>query len=109
MRVTQAPAGPCGLAIRVPSWSSEPRLLINGAPAEDSPTDRGYLLVHRQGQSGDVLAWTFAIAPRWAFPHRRIDAIRGCAAMERCPTSSGTTATGAPCGSGCRPPGKRTG
>ena len=85
VRVTQAPAGPCGLAIRVPSWSSEPRLRINGTPAEASRTDRGYLLVHRQWQSGDVLAWTFDVAPRWAFPHPRIDAVRGCAAIERGP------------------------
>ena len=85
VRVTQAPAGPCGLAIRVPSWSSEPRLQINGTPAEASRTDRGYLLVHRQWQSGDVLAWTFDVAPRWAFPHPRINAVRGCAAIERGP------------------------
>ena len=56
VRVTSAPAGPCGLALRVPSWSSEPRLLLNGKPAEASRTDRGYLVVHRQWQPGDVLA-----------------------------------------------------
>jgi DUF1680 family protein len=41
--------------------------------------------VTRTWQPGDVLAWTFDLTPRWVYPHPRIDAVRGCAAIERGP------------------------
>ncbi len=84
VQVRQAPPGPCGLAVRVPAWSAPPRLLVNGEPAEASATP-GYLTVTRSWQPGDVLAWTFALTPRWVYPHPRIDAVRGCTAIERGP------------------------
>lgn len=85
MRVTHAPGQACGLAIRVPSWCQAPRLRINGEQATDARADRGYLVVDRVWRPGDVLAWAFDIAPRWVLPHPRIDAVRGCAAIERGP------------------------
>ena len=39
----------------------------------------------RTWQPGDVLAATFDLTPRWVYPHPRIDAVRGCAAVERGP------------------------
>jgi uncharacterized protein len=85
MRVTQAPAGPAGLALRVPAWSGTPRLRVNGELTDPGPATRGYLTVTRAWQPGDVLAWTFDVTPRWVYPHPRIDAVRGCAAVERGP------------------------
>ena len=32
IRVTTAPSGPAGLAVRVPAWSPHPRLVLNGEP-----------------------------------------------------------------------------
>jgi len=84
IQVEQAPDGPCGLALRVPSWSTPPQLLINGEPAAAEAAD-GYLTVTRVWRPGDVLAWTFTLTPRWVYPHPRIDAVRGCAAIERGP------------------------
>ena len=52
--------------------------------AEASATP-GYLSVTRSWQPGDVLAWTFELTPRWVYPHPRIDAVRGCTAIERGP------------------------
>ena len=85
VRVTGAPDAACGLAIRVPSWTREPHLRVNGEQVAATQTDDGYLLVTRTWRAGDVLSWTFGITPRWVFPHPRIDAVRGCAAIERGP------------------------
>jgi uncharacterized protein len=84
VRVTRAPAGPCGLALRVPAWSGSPQLLVNGEPVQATAA-QGYLTVTRTWQPGDVLAATFDLTPRWVYPHPRIDAVRGCAAVERGP------------------------
>jgi uncharacterized protein len=85
VQVTGAPAAECGLAVRVPSWSREPRLRVNGEHVPATLTEEGYLIITRAWRAGDVLSWTFGMAPRWVFPHPRIDAIRGCAAIERGP------------------------
>jgi uncharacterized protein len=85
VRVTGAPDAACGLAIRVPSWTREPHLRVNGEQVAATQTEDGYLIVTRTWRAGDVLSWTFGITPRWVFPHPRIDAVRGCAAIERGP------------------------
>src|SRR6202012_1948616 len=84
VRVTEAPPDPCGLALRIPSWSEAPALTVNGAPVAATAA-HGYLTVTRRWQPGDVLAWTFTLTPRWVYPHPRIDAVRGCTAIERGP------------------------
>jgi uncharacterized protein len=84
VQVTEAPPDPCGLALRIPSWSEAPELTVNGAPVAATAT-HGYLTVTRRWQPGDVLAWTFTLTPRWVYPHPRIDAVRGCTAIERGP------------------------
>jgi DUF1680 family protein len=85
VRVKQAPDGPAGLALRVPAWSGTPRLQVNGERVDPGPAELGYLTLTRTWQPGDVLTWTFSLTPRWVFPHPRIDAVRGCVAVERGP------------------------
>ena len=83
--VTGAPPAPAGLAVRVPAWSPRPRLLLNGQPLAADPAGAGYLLVHRQWQPGDVLSYQLDVTPRLTYPDRRVDAVRGTAAIERGP------------------------
>jgi uncharacterized protein len=83
--VTSAPPGPAGLALRMPAWAARPRLLLNGRPVPAESAGAGYLLVHRQWQPGDVLRYELDISPRLTYPDRRIDAVRGTAAIERGP------------------------
>jgi DUF1680 family protein len=85
VRVERAPAAGCGVALRVPSWSAEPHVTVNGDPVSAARDGGGYLVVTRQWRPGDVLAWTFDLAPRQVVPDPRIDAVRGCAAIERGP------------------------
>jgi hypothetical protein len=46
---------------------------------------RGYLLMRRVWQAGDEVRLRLDMTPRWTFPDRRVDAVRGCAAIERGP------------------------
>ena len=85
IQVTIAPSGPAGLALRVPAWSPHQRLLLNGQPVQADATTAGYLLVHRRWQPGDVLSYELDMSPRLTFPDRRVDAVRGTAAIERGP------------------------
>ncbi len=85
VQVTGAPPAPAGLALRRPAWSASGHLLLNGQPVPADPAGAGYLLVHRQWQPGDVLRYELDITPRLTRPDRRIDAVRGTAAIERGP------------------------
>src|SRR5262245_20604357 len=85
LRVRRAPGHDCGLAVRVPGWSGEVSAALNGEPLAARADEHGYLLVRRRWQPGDVLAVTFGIRPRLTCPSRRIDALRGTAAVERGP------------------------
>jgi hypothetical protein len=85
IEVAGAPPGPAGLALRVPAWSTTRELLLNGQPVPPGSAGAGYLLVHRRWQPGDVLSYRLDITARLTRPDRRIDAVRGTAAIERGP------------------------
>jgi uncharacterized protein len=85
VRAHSAPPRSCGLALRVPGWSTGARFSLNGEPVAASPGAGGYLIVRRHWQPGDVLAGDFDVRPRLAYPHPRVDAVRGTVAVERGP------------------------
>ncbi|HXT88479.1 MAG TPA: beta-L-arabinofuranosidase domain-containing protein [Trebonia sp.] len=76
------------LALRIPAWSTTagPLLVeVNSSPERFVvPPDR-YLRLRRSWQPGDVLRLHLDMTPRWTFPDSRVDAVRGCAALERGP------------------------
>jgi len=67
------------LSLRIPAWSAETRVDGEAVPAGD------YARLHREWAAGDVVVLELDMRPRVVFPHPRIDAIRGCAAIERGP------------------------
>jgi len=85
LQVRGAPRGDCGLAVRIPGWSRGTRFSVNGSPVRPDPADSGYLVVRRRWQRGDVLRCDLDLTPRLTYPSRRIDALRGTAAVERGP------------------------
>ena len=86
VRVLDAPAQARGLALRIPPWSAATAVLeINDSPERTVTSPDGYLLVRRRWQAGDELRLRLDLTPRWAIPDRRVDAVRGCAAIERGP------------------------
>jgi len=85
IEVRKAPADACGLAIRVPGWSRDARFSVNGSVVAPGPGDGGYLIVRRHWMPGDVLRCDLNVSPRLTYPLRRVDALRGSAALERGP------------------------
>ncbi len=71
--------------MRVPGWCREISASLNGQPLSGTPDRHGCLVVRRRWQAGDVLEVALGLAPRFSFPNRRIDALRGTAAVERGP------------------------
>lgn len=81
-RITESDARPWTLSLRVPSWGSGTTLAEAGVEREVSP---GMVVIERPFAVGDELVLRLPVAPRWTAPDPRIDAIRGCAAVERGP------------------------
>ncbi|CAM3625902.1 glycoside hydrolase family 127 protein [Occultella aeris] len=84
VRIRSTPDSEWTLSLRVPSWSPAPAVHLNGAPVP-ATNESGYLRIRRVWQPQDELRLCFDIAPRLTGPHPRIDALRGCFALERGP------------------------
>lgn len=83
--VRQAPESPCGLAFRVPSWSRRTRVFVGGAEHDSTPDEHGYVVIRRQWRAGETVRLELDLRPRLTCPDRRLDAVRGCVAIERGP------------------------
>ncbi|WP_062217877.1 glycoside hydrolase family 127 protein [Streptomyces sp. NBRC 109706] len=79
---------PWTLALRVPHWSATGwRLTVNGAaaPAGSWRLLDGWLRLTRTWTAGDTVELTLDLTPRFTAADPRIDAARGCVAVERGP------------------------
>ncbi|MBO0804751.1 MAG: glycoside hydrolase family 127 protein, partial [Nocardiopsaceae bacterium] len=85
VRVAAAEPGERGLAVRIPAWAAGSRYHLNHDPERIVPPGPAYLLLRRQWSPGDTVTVDLDMAPRWTLPDRRVDAVRGCAAIERGP------------------------
>lgn len=77
--VTEAPAGPWTLSLRVPAWADGATIDVDGQAHTVTP---GTTTMERGWTAGDVVLLRLPIRPRWTRPDHRIDAVRGCAALE---------------------------
>ncbi|MGP3931107.1 glycoside hydrolase family 127 protein [Nonomuraea sp. KM88] len=94
VRVRVLEGGPGGITLRVPAWASGATIVHVPAPAPGAPppgdpavrpASPGYVSVEGPCRAGDEIRLELPMAPRWTFPDRRIDALRGSAAVERGP------------------------
>ncbi|HEY8454713.1 MAG TPA: beta-L-arabinofuranosidase domain-containing protein [Actinopolymorphaceae bacterium] len=83
--VTQTQNEPWTLALRDPAWSRSTRVSLGGSDLDVSAGDDGYIRIARTWEPGDVVTLELDMSPRLVFPHHRVDALRGCAAIERGP------------------------
>ncbi|SEH01617.1 hypothetical protein SAMN05444920_12165 [Nonomuraea solani] len=92
VRVLEDGEGRIGL--RVPAWASDATLAhvpvsSPDAPLPDGPVIRpvgpGYAYVDGPWRAGDEIRLELPMRARWTYPDRRIDALRGSAAVERGP------------------------
>ncbi|MGW0200009.1 glycoside hydrolase family 127 protein [Nonomuraea sp. NPDC003201] len=70
------------LALRVPSWAAGATLAEDGRAR---PVEPGMATVRRAFRAGEVITLELPMEPRFTWPDPRIDAVRGCVAVERGP------------------------
>ncbi|MEU1185076.1 beta-L-arabinofuranosidase domain-containing protein [Streptomyces sp. NPDC005820] len=82
--VVAAPKAERTLSLRLPAWCADHALTVNGTSAE-TPARQGWLEVTRAFEPGDTVRLDLPLVPRLTRPHPRVDAVRGCVALERGP------------------------
>jgi DUF1680 family protein len=73
------------LSLRLPDWCRDPTVSVNGQVYPVQPDQRGYLRIHRQWHTGDVVRYVLPMPLRLTVAHPAVDAVRGMAAIERGP------------------------
>lgn len=81
VRITETDGGPWALGLRVPAWANG--AILSGVVRR--PADPGMVIVRHDFAVGDTVRLELPVHPRWTFPDPRIDAVRGCVAVERGP------------------------
>jgi DUF1680 family protein len=82
VRVTATDGSPWALTLRVPQWSSESWLTVDGERKRVGP---GQAVIERSFAIDDVVQLELDMTPRWTWPDPRIDSVRGSVAVERGP------------------------
>jgi uncharacterized protein len=88
--VTDAVPAERELSLRVPAWATGATLTETGPAANSGLSGRpvtravhpGQVRVARRFTAGETLRLDLPVRPRWTFPDPRIDAVRGCVAVE---------------------------
>ena len=76
--IDRAPAGPVRLDVRIPGWAG-------GAILDGRPVVGPVATVEREFHDGEEIVLDLPVAARITIPDDRIDAVRGCVAVERGP------------------------
>jgi DUF1680 family protein len=82
VRVRVAEGGGGRISLRVPAWASG-ATLSHGSVTRRVPP--GYAAAEAEWAPGDEIRLELPMDPRWTFPDRRADALRGGVAVERGP------------------------
>jgi DUF1680 family protein len=82
VRVERPAGGPWAISLRVPAWAEGATLTRHGRTENVAP---GMATAEADWRSGDEVRLDLPMTPRWTRPDPRIDAVRGCAALERGP------------------------
>ncbi|MFU8850204.1 glycoside hydrolase family 127 protein [Micromonospora sp. SL1-18] len=83
VRVDSDDDRPWSLSLRVPGWAVEgATLAVDGSTR---PVGPGVVTERRTWRRGDEVVLHLPMAPRFTYPDARIDAVRGCVAVERGP------------------------
>lgn len=78
-------AGEWTLSLRIPAWTrGDARVLLDGAAVPEAEKD-GYVRLRRVWRGGETISLELPMDPRLTAPDPRVDAVRGCAAIERGP------------------------
>ncbi|MET7475561.1 beta-L-arabinofuranosidase domain-containing protein [Streptomyces sp. NPDC005648] len=85
LTVEETPANrPWTLSLRIPNWCRDFRVRC-GEETYDAAVDDGWLRLERSWAPGDRVVLELAMEPRLTAADPRVDAVRGCVAIERGP------------------------
>lgn len=77
---------PWTLSVRVPGWATGASLrIVTSDAVQQRPVTPGMVDIRHAFRAGDVVQLDLPMAPRVSTPDARIDAVRGCVAIERGP------------------------
>jgi DUF1680 family protein len=82
IRVARTPESPWTLTLRIPHWARNATVEVDG---QLSSASAGSVQIRRRFTVGEVIILNLAVRARITVPDPRIDAIRGCVAVERGP------------------------
>jgi DUF1680 family protein len=84
VEVVEAPEGPWTLSLRVPGWC---RSAVLSGPDGSGPraVGAGYVELSRSWRAGEAAVLELELPVRVTEPDPRVDAVRGCVAVERGP------------------------
>jgi len=85
LSVEAAPPGEAGVSLRVPGWCSHASLILNGSPVAVAAVPGAYATLQRRWSPGDTVELCLDMSGRFTRAHPRVDAVRGCVAVERGP------------------------
>ncbi|MEV6480070.1 beta-L-arabinofuranosidase domain-containing protein [Streptomyces sp. NPDC051576] len=87
LTVEETPDRPWTLSLRIPQWCREFRVRVGELAYDqtDAPVSDGWLRLERTWAPGDSVVLELALEPRLTAADPRVDAVRGCAAIERGP------------------------
>jgi DUF1680 family protein len=84
LTVEQFPAESFGLKLRLPSWCSDAKLLINGKVTSYT-SERGYVTIQRTWKKGDVIQWNMAMPTELLESNPLVEENRNQVAVKRGP------------------------
>lgn len=73
------------LKLRMPGWSKQTRLTVNGEALSTGPVSNGYLAIEREWKMGDVVSLDLYMTPRFIPADPNVKSNRGRAAIMRGP------------------------
>jgi len=85
IEVLESPAAPWSLSLRVPAWSGASSVTDGMRDRAPVPAGTYWASGARAWQAGDVVVLDLDMTPRVTVADPRVDAVRGCVALERGP------------------------
>ena len=83
--VEQCPEDNFEIALRIPGWSSESKIKVNGKAVQDEILPASYCVINRTWQVGDVIEFTIPMPATFIEGHPRIEEVRNQVAVKRGP------------------------
>src|SRR5579883_1717571 len=85
LTIQESPTNPWSLSLRIPDWSANATIRINGQPQSNVETRKGYAILKRSWRSGDIVELDLAMTARLTEAHPWVDPARASVAIERGP------------------------